>query len=75
MNQRLSIDALRALLCVIDTGSMTRAAQQLNLSQSAVSWKIKRLEEQLGRTLLDRQGRHWPSPQTVRCWPNTGGAF
>ncbi|HGM6757352.1 TPA: LysR family transcriptional regulator [Serratia marcescens] len=56
MNQRLSIDALRALLCVIDTGSMTRAAQQLNLSQSAVSWKIKRLEAQLGRTLLDRQG-------------------
>ncbi|CAI1223802.1 LysR family transcriptional regulator [Serratia quinivorans] len=56
MNQRLSIDALRALLSVIDTGSMTRAAQQLNLSQSAVSWKIKRLEEQLGRTLVNRQG-------------------
>ncbi|CAI0702586.1 LysR family transcriptional regulator [Serratia proteamaculans] len=56
MNQRLSIDALRALLSVIDTGSMTRAAQQLNLSQSAVSWKIKRLEEQLGRRLVDRQG-------------------
>ena len=56
MNQLLSIDALRALQSVIDTGSMTRAAQQLNLSQSAVSWKIKRLEEQLGRTLVDRQG-------------------
>ncbi|WP_238387426.1 LysR family transcriptional regulator [Serratia sp. P2ACOL2] len=56
MNQRLSIDALRALQSVIDTGSMTRAAKQLNLSQSAVSWKIKRLEEQLGRTLIDRQG-------------------
>ncbi|MGO2368434.1 MAG: LysR family transcriptional regulator [Serratia sp. (in: enterobacteria)] len=56
MNQRLSIDALRALQSVIDTGSMTRASQQLNLSQSAVSWKIKRLEEQLGRTLVDRQG-------------------
>ncbi|HCV66859.1 LysR family transcriptional regulator [Serratia proteamaculans] len=56
MNQRLSIDALRALLSVIDTGSMTRAAHQLNLSQSAVSWKIKRLEEQLGRRLVDRQG-------------------
>lgn len=56
MNQRLSIDALRALQNVIDTGSMTRAAQQLNLSQSAVSWKIKRLEEQLGRTLVNRHG-------------------
>lgn len=56
MNPRLSIDALRALQSVIDTGSMTRAAQQLNLSQSAVSWKIKRLEEQLGRILIDRQG-------------------
>ncbi|CAI0717123.1 LysR family transcriptional regulator [Serratia grimesii] len=56
MNQRLSIDALRALQSVIDTGSMTRAAHQLSLSQSAVSWKIKRLEEQLGRTLVDRQG-------------------
>jgi DNA-binding transcriptional LysR family regulator len=56
MNQRLSIDALRALQCVLETGSMTRAAQLLNISQSAVSWKIKRLEEQLGRTLLNRQG-------------------
>jgi DNA-binding transcriptional LysR family regulator len=36
---------------------MTSAAQQLNLRQSAVSWKIKRLEERVGRELLIRDGR------------------
>lgn len=56
-NQRLSIDTLRTLRTVVDTGSATTAADRLNLSQSAVSWKIKRLEAQLGRTLLRRDGR------------------
>lgn len=36
---------------------MTSAAKELNLSQSAVSWKIKRLEERIGRDLLIRDGR------------------
>lgn len=36
---------------------MTAAARELHTSQSAVSWKIKRLEERVGRQLLVRDGR------------------
>lgn len=54
---RLDIDSLRAFRAIVQTGTFTGAAQQLHLTQSAVSWKMKRLEERLGRTLLRRDGR------------------
>lgn len=50
----LQIDWLRAFLAVVDTGSMTSAAQQVARSQSAVSMQIKKLEESVGRPLLNR---------------------
>ena len=53
---QLDVESLRALLAVLDQGGMTRAAGQLHLSQSAVSWKIKRLEQRVGRPLLIREG-------------------
>ncbi len=54
---QLDIESLRTLAAVVDTGGMTRAAEQLATSQSAVSWRIKRLEERIGRNLLVRNGR------------------
>ena len=54
---QLDTESLRTFATVLDTGGMTSAAQQLNLRQSAVSWKIKRLEERVGRELLIRDGR------------------
>ena len=42
---------------VARTGNLTRAAQQLNVSQSALSTQIRLLEAQLGQALFDRQGR------------------
>ena len=51
----LSISALKALSEVADQGGVTRAAEKLALSQSAVSHKIKRLEESLGCVLLNRR--------------------
>lgn len=54
---RLDVESLRAFRSVIDSGSVTQAAAQLNLSQSAVSWKMKRLEERLGSPLFLRNGR------------------
>lgn len=53
-SRRLEIDALRALLAVRHHGGVTRAADALGLSQSAVSHKIKRLETNLGCDLLSR---------------------
>lgn len=54
---QLDVESLRTFLVVLDAGGMTRAAERLGLSQSAVSWKIKRLEERIGRPLLVRNGR------------------
>lgn len=48
---------LRAFVAVCETGGFTRAAERLNLTQSAVSHQIRRLEEQVGRPLLHRTTR------------------
>lgn len=45
MKRNLDLAALRALVAIADFGSVTRAAQVLNLTQSAISMQIKRLEE------------------------------
>ena len=55
MSARLDIDALRALQSVVLHGGVTRAAEHLSLSQSAVSHKIRRLEESIGSELLNRR--------------------
>lgn len=49
---RLDIDSLRAFKTVLDLGGVTRAAHKLNLTQSAVSHKLTRLEERIGRPIL-----------------------
>jgi DNA-binding transcriptional LysR family regulator len=57
MPRNLDVAALRAFLTVLDLGGVTRAANQLNLTQSAVSLQIKRLEVALGQPLFARKGR------------------
>ncbi|MDZ4239049.1 MAG: LysR family transcriptional regulator [Hydrogenophaga sp.] len=51
------LQLLEAFVAVCDAGSMALAAQQLGLSQSAVSQAIKTLEAELGIALLDREVR------------------
>ena len=48
---------LRTFATVCDLGSFTRAARRAHLSQSTVSLRIKRLEEQVGAPLIARQAR------------------
>ena len=48
---------LRAFLAVLDTGSFHKAADQLGLSQPALSRRIKSLEETIGAPLLERTTR------------------
>ncbi len=48
---------LEVFVAVVRTRSMTGAAQNLGLSQPAISQTIKNLEESLGVILLDRQAR------------------
>lgn len=55
--RNLDITTLRSFVAVADSGGVTRAAGFLHLTQSAVSMQLKRLEEMLGLSLLDRSGR------------------
>lgn len=57
MPRNLDLTALRSFVTVSDAGGVTRAAAQLNLTQSAVSMQLKRLEETTGQPLIDRSGR------------------
>ncbi|MEI4486901.1 LysR family transcriptional regulator [Frigidibacter sp. MR17.14] len=57
MPRNLDLAALRSLVTVADLRGVTRAAGLLNLTQSAVSMQIKRLEEGLGVELFTRVQR------------------
>ena len=52
-----SLNGLRAFEAAARHMSFTRAADELNVTQTAVSHQIRRLEEQLGMTLFIRQNR------------------
>ena len=47
----MEIKQLKALQAIAATGSFHRAAEQLGLTQSALSHQIRALEEELGETL------------------------
>lgn len=57
MPRNLDLSALRSFVTVADVGGVTRAAGFLNLTQSAVSMQIKRLEDSLGMSLFLRAAR------------------
>lgn len=57
MTMNLQIDFLRTFIAVADTKSFTRAGEQVNRSQSAVSMQVKRLEEEVGKPLFERIGK------------------
>ena len=54
---RFDLDQMRAFLAVVDTGGFTAAGNRLGLTQSAVSLKLRKLEEAVGQPLLDRTTR------------------
>jgi DNA-binding transcriptional LysR family regulator len=57
VTRNIDIGLLRAFLAVVETGSVTRAAQLLNLTQAAVSQQVTRLEDLFGVELFDRANR------------------
>ena len=50
----MDVQLIRTFLEVIASGSFLHAAERLNVTQSAVSLRVKRLEEGLGRNLFIR---------------------
>jgi DNA-binding transcriptional LysR family regulator len=57
MLRNVDMTALRSFVTVADTGGVTKAAGYLNLTQSAVSMQLKRLEGLFGQALFARVGR------------------
>ncbi len=53
----LNFNHLRYFWAVAHEGSLTRAAEHMNLSQSALSVQIQKLEHQMGHPLFERVGR------------------
>ena len=53
----MNLRQLEHLLAVAETGSFSRAAEQLHLTQSALSRSIRMLEDDLDARLIDRMGK------------------
>ena len=53
----LDLDQLQTFVTIADTGSFTRAAEEVHRTQSAVSMQMRRLEERIGRPLFEKDGR------------------
>jgi DNA-binding transcriptional LysR family regulator len=60
----LEPERLRAFVAVAETGNFTRAAELLHLTQPTVSMQVRRLEENIGRPLFERNA------QFVRLTPD-----
>lgn len=53
----MNISQMRHLLALHETGSFSRAAEQLHLTQPALSRSVQSLEDELGLPLIDRIGK------------------
>jgi DNA-binding transcriptional LysR family regulator len=55
--RNLDMGTLRSFVTIAESGSMTRAATRLFMTQSAISMQIKRLESSLGLSVFDRSAQ------------------
>ena len=55
--RNLDLGTLRSFVTIAETGSMTRAASRLFMTQSAISMQIKRLENSLGLSVFERSAQ------------------
>lgn len=70
MNRNIDVAVARAFLAVIETGSVTLSARQLNLTQGAISQQLRRLEDLADHPLFLRVGRRIaPTSEGKRLLP------
>ncbi|OZG74223.1 LysR family transcriptional regulator [Hahella sp. CCB-MM4] len=66
---KVDMEALRVLDTIIQEGSFAKAANRLHKAQSAVSYQIRKLEEQLNIDIFDRsQYRATLTPKGQALW-------
>ena len=69
MSKRLpSLNALRVFVAVARCGGVSRAAEELNLTHSAVSHQIRSLQSELGITLFEKSGRGLSLTEQARVY-------
>lgn len=74
--RNLDLNLLKVFDMVMSERSLTRAAEQLALTQPAVSNALRRLREALGDELLVRKGRTLePTPRAETLWPAVRGCL
>ena len=66
---------LRYLLTLAETRNMTRAAEKLYISQSALSHYLKCVEDELGVQLFDRSTNPMSLTQAGRCYMDSARAI
>jgi hypothetical protein len=69
--QAFDLEQLRTFVAVTEAGSLTAAAPQVFLSQSAVSEQMRKLEERAGQSLLTPT-RPFGICAVKRCRANCG---
>lgn len=72
---KVTLDELQAFVTVVDTGSITAAAQQLELTVSATSRSLARLEDKLKTTLLRRTTRRLELTEEGRAFLHNARAI
>ncbi|MGF9691916.1 LysR substrate-binding domain-containing protein [Rhizobium sp. 0TCS1.26] len=76
LSRKLPLNAIRVFDAVARLGSFTRAGEELGMTQTAVSYQIKLLEEHVGDLLFIRQTRRISLTQTgERLAPKVSEAF
>ena len=71
----MNLRQLKYFMSVVETGSMTRAAEQLHVAQTALGMQIRQMEEDLGVALLIRHSRGVEPTKAGRLLHERAGAI
>jgi DNA-binding transcriptional LysR family regulator len=71
----MELRQLEYLVAVVEEASFTRAAERLHVAQPGISAQIRRLEAELGQTLLDRVGGVRPTEVGAAVLPHARAAL
>lgn len=76
LSRKVPLNALRVFEAVARHGGFSRAAEELGMTQTAVSYQIKLLEEHIGEQLFLRQPRRIVNTETAeRMLPSVSKGF
>ncbi|GGF73174.1 LysR family transcriptional regulator [Alteromonas lipolytica] len=70
MNAKL-VKALNVFMSVADTGSLSQAAKAMHMTVSAISQQLRKLEDDIGQQLVNRNSRHLSLTEAGRIYYRT----